>query len=379
MSDQARQQPGPGQPAGGPSPNSPWAVPPMAREGEPSDWHQDQQTEPLVQPPQVQPPQIQPPYSPPPQPGPPAPYVDPQYGQVPPVYVPPPPQQYGGPPPYAPPGPPVSGPPGVWGQPAPPVSAPPGAWGQPQPWRADPSVPPLPGPGTGSGGGSGAGRSTGGGGGSGSGSRALLWTIVVAVVVALLAGAGGYLVGTGGKLAPAGGEAKAAPSTSPPLTAFQSIQANRNKAKFDGALLDLATPWLPDVAPCLTDTDAGGPKKFRGESKRVNCRYGGVLLQFVAYLSANDHDGAQANAMKSNAAAAELAPGAAPAGTKTGASGTTGQYIEIARKESGSDRIVCGIVWSPDGSDAALYMEAGCDDILGGDWNAFRDLWHRHS
>ncbi|WP_433083509.1 hypothetical protein ACQP1P_04930 [Dactylosporangium sp. CA-052675] len=252
-----------------------------------------------------------------------------------------------------------------------------GPLGLPQPWTPDPSVPPLPKPGE---------SEPTGWFEAGSGGRTVLWTVVTAVVVAMLAGAGGYLIGTGGRLTrDAGGAgpqagASVAPSVSsaPSLHPFEATQAEKNRAKFDGSALDLATPWLTEMGGCQTSAEAGGPKLYSGEAKRVSCRYGGVLLQFVSYKTMTDHDVAQANATKENATSADIAPGVAAVTQKNGGSGTAGQYIEFARK--GADaKAVCGIAWSRTGADSALYMETLCDDVLGGNWDVLRDLWQRHS
>lgn len=212
-----------------------------------------------------------------------------------------------------------------------------------------------------------------------SGSRALVWTLVAAVIVAVLAGVGGYFLGAGSK-DQAGNDPVPGPSASasPSLGTFERAQATLNKAKFDGDLLPLATPWLADMGGCATNTDTGGPKLPSDETKHVFCRHGGVSVHFAQYASQTERDAGRAFRIQLSVTSPGLAPGQGAPGPKTGGSGATGQYVEYALKES-DGRALCGIWWNRDDGNAAVFMEALCEEVLGGDWQPFRDLWQRHS
>jgi hypothetical protein len=208
-----------------------------------------------------------------------------------------------------------------------------------------------------------------------SGGRALLWTILVAVVVAVLAGGGGYFLGGGGKKQ---ADAGPKPSASPSLDAFAQSQATLNRAKFDGDLLPIATPWLTDMGGCVSDTDTGGPPLQPDETKHVFCRHGGVSVHFAQYKSQTARDAARAYRVKLSYTSPGLAPGQGAPGPKAGGSGANGDYVEYALKED-DGRALCGIWWNRTDGSAALMMEALCEEVLGGDWQPFRDLWLRHS
>jgi hypothetical protein len=202
--------------------------------------------------------------------------------------------------------------------------------------------------------------------------------LAVGLVVALLAAAGAYFAGaaTGGGAGPAP-VASSAPSTS--LHPFEANQKTLNEAKFHGDLTPLGQPWLPYLGGCVADTDTGGPKLQPDESAHVLCRYGGVFVHFAQYKSANALSLERTYRQQLNLTTDSLAPGQQASSRKSGGvSHVQGNYVEYALK--GDDgRPLCGIWWNRDGSSGAMFMEALCQEVLGGSWAPLRDLWQRYS
>ena len=91
-----------------------------------------------------------------------------------------------------------------------------------------------------------------------------------------------------------------------------------------------------------------------------------------------DKDNARNYRQQMNLNSDDLMKGAEPPGRKDGGvSKASGRYIEYAVKiEDG--RPMCGIWWDRDGN-AAMLVEAFCQDTLSGKWEPLRDLWSRHS
>ena len=276
----------------------------------------------------------------------------------------PPPQQQQ--PPQQPPvpsGPPASGPPAS-GPPAsgPPTSgAPDPGWrdwqDNEQPWQ--PRITPQPAP---------------------TRSRLLLGLLIGLLVGALLAGVGGYFVGA----ATADGTVTADPTTSTApsgqaLPPYEASQLALNKAKFDGDLAPLAEPWLARMGGCVTDTETGGPKLQPDEKKHVFCRYGSVSIHFALYGTKPGRDNNRSYRQQLATTASDLAPGLQePAQKPGGVSGAPGSYVEYAFRDS-EGRALCGLWWDRDEGLAAMFIETLCEAGIGGNWDALRDLWQRHS
>ena len=207
----------------------------------------------------------------------------------------------------------------------------------------------------------------------------LVPALVAGLVVGVLAaGAGGFLIGRG-----SGGEADPAtsPSAAPSgsLPPYEASLVALNKNKFSGETAALAEPWLASMGGCTGNTDTGGPGLSQGELTHVLCRNGGVFLHFASYPEQAAKEVARNYRQQLALVGPELAPGLVQPERRTGGvSKAAGLYIEYAFK--GSDgRTLCGIWWDRDGSAAAVYMEALCQETLGGDWEPLRDLWARHS
>jgi hypothetical protein len=200
--------------------------------------------------------------------------------------------------------------------------------------------------------------------------------LAIGLVVALLAAAGAYFAGaaTGTRPAPV---ASTAPS--PSLHPFEANQKTLNEAKFSGDLTALAQPWLPYLGACLADTDTYGPKLLPDEARHVFCRYGGVSVHFAQYKSEDALSLERTYRQQLNLTTDSLAPGQqAPSRKAGGVSHAQGDYVEYALK--GDDgRPLCGIWWNRDSSSGAVFMEALCQDTLGGSWAPLRDLWQRYS
>ncbi|MEU1845017.1 hypothetical protein [Micromonospora sediminicola] len=205
-------------------------------------------------------------------------------------------------------------------------------------------------------------------------SRTGLW-IGGLVMAAVLAGGAGLLAG--GALAD--GDEPSTPSASASPALYEATQLSLNKAKFDAELMPLAEPWLGEVGGCAINTEKSGPALADGEKQHVFCRYLGVSLHFAAYESAEKKEAARAFRQQMGIIGRALAPGMREAAQATGGvSGATGNYVEYAG--NGQDgRPVCGIWWGRDDKVAAIYMETPCGAGLGGNWDALRDLWQRHS
>ncbi|GAB3072754.1 hypothetical protein [Micromonospora schwarzwaldensis] len=204
--------------------------------------------------------------------------------------------------------------------------------------------------------------------------RTGLW-IGGVVMAAVLAGGAGLLAGR----ALAGGDEPATPSASASPALYEATQYSLNKAKFDAGLMPLAEPWLGEMGGCAINTEKSGPALAAGEKQHVFCRYLGVSLHFAAYESPDKKEAARAFRQQMGIIGRALAPGLREAGPATGGvSGAPGGYVEYAG--NGRDgRPVCGIWWGRDDSVTALYLETPCGAGLGGNWDALRDLWQRHS
>ena len=206
-------------------------------------------------------------------------------------------------------------------------------------------------------------------------SRKGLWVGGI-VLTAVLAGGAGLLAG--GAL---GGEAKptAQPPASPAPPLFEKTQYTLNKAKFDADLVPLAEPWLARMGDCAADQEAAGPKLPKDEKRHVFCRYGNVFVHFALFDSPTKKDAARAYREQLAFVAGTLSPGLRQGSRTTGGvSGATGSYVEYAG-DPGNGPVMCGIWWDRDDSLGALYFETPCEAGVGGNWDALRDLWHRHS
>jgi hypothetical protein len=198
------------------------------------------------------------------------------------------------------------------------------------------------------------------------------------VVGVLAAGAGGYFIGQGnsGEASPSS-PGTAAPSGS--LPPYEASLVTINKAKFSGETSALAEPWLSAMGGCTSNTDTGGPGLSAGELTHVLCRNGGVFIHFASYPEPAKKEVARGYRQQLALDGPELAPGLVqPERREGGVTKAPGLYVEYAFKGD-DDRTLCGIWWDRDGSAAAVYMEALCQETLGGDWEPLRDLWSRHS
>ncbi|MFC7528581.1 hypothetical protein [Actinoplanes sp. GCM10030250] len=256
---------------------------------------------------------------------------------------------------------PNSGPPALaWGEPA----APETSWGRPQEAppaeestaRIVPPPPPAPKPA------------------QQSGRAGWIGGIVAA---ALVFGIGGYFIGAAG-----GGEPSDDPTAgpSPSLPLFEATQMSVNREKLNGELEGLAGPWLTSIDNCISNQEQGAPALGGDESRHVTCRYGSAWVHFVVYKGAEQKNAARTYRLQLNLNADEVAPGVQdPARINGGVSGAGGKVIEYAfRQQNG--RALCGMSWERDEDPlAASMIEAYCEEDLGGDWAALRDLWQRHS
>ncbi|MFB9234041.1 hypothetical protein ACFFWC_00570 [Plantactinospora siamensis] len=206
------------------------------------------------------------------------------------------------------------------------------------------------------------------------GPRRRVWVQALVGVALLLAG-GAIGFGWGNSQ----GRAAAKPDPSPSLPVYEATQFSINKAKFDGALAQLAEPWLAHMGGCAANTDSGGPDLPRDEERHVFCRYGGVSVHFALYDSPAKEDAARAYRAQLGLTGTALAPGLRPPTRTTGGvTGAPGSYVEYAFK-TGDGRAMCGIWWDRDDSVGAFYLESLCESGLAGNWDALRDLWHRNS
>ncbi|GGL19552.1 hypothetical protein [Mangrovihabitans endophyticus] len=188
----------------------------------------------------------------------------------------------------------------------------------------------------------------------------------------LVAGVGGFFIGRASvDDAPAVPQAPAAP---PALAAI----AAANRAEFGADLAPLAQPWLTDMSGCLSDRDPGGPHLGDGQQSHVLCRDGGMYLHFVAYSSADAKSADLAFRQQTALSSAAILPGAEQPGRKLGGvTGAPGTYVEYATR-AGDAPALCGVWWSRDNTDAAVYVDVLCDS-LGGSWTPLRAVWRRHS
>jgi hypothetical protein len=130
---------------------------------------------------------------------------------------------------------------------------------------------------------------------------------------------------------------------------------------------------------CTSNNDTGGPGLSAGELTHVLCRNGGVFIHFASYPEPAKKEVARGYRQQLALDGPELAPGLVqPERREGGVTKAPGLYVEYAFKGD-DDRTLCGIWWDRDGSAAAVYMEALCQETLGGDWEPLRDLWSRHS
>ncbi|MFJ8577356.1 hypothetical protein [Micromonospora sp. NPDC093277] len=203
--------------------------------------------------------------------------------------------------------------------------------------------------------------------------RSRVWLQAVVALVLLL---GGGAIGFGWGSSRGG---TPEPSPTPSLAVYEATQFSINKSKFDGALAQLAEPWLTRMGGCAADTDTGGPDLPPDEQRHVFCRYGGVSVHFALYDSPAKEDAARAYRGQLSLTGTALAPGLREATrTKGGVTGAAGSYVEYAFK-SGDDRPMCGIWWDRDDSVGAFYLETLCEAGIAGNWDALRDLWRRSS
>ncbi|MFY1695007.1 hypothetical protein [Solwaraspora sp. WMMA2101] len=161
-----------------------------------------------------------------------------------------------------------------------------------------------------------------------------------------------------------------------PPAITELIEANR--ASFPDDLLPVAQPWLADMSDCVADTDSDGPTLDPGQRSHVLCRDGGMYLHFVAYVSA-DAKAADLSFRRQIALnSSSVLPGADQPDRKLGGvTGVGGTYVEYAVR-AGEDPALCGVWWSPDDTDTAVYVDVLCDS-LGGEWEPLRAVWQRHS
>ncbi|WP_243704759.1 hypothetical protein [Micromonospora sp. KC723] len=201
-------------------------------------------------------------------------------------------------------------------------------------------------------------------------------SVAVALVLTLVAGTAGFFLGGGGGDKTA---APPAPSTSPSLPPYEAKQFAINKAKFEGELAPLAEPWLTRLGGCVVYGEAGAPKLPADEKRHVFCNYGGAWLHFALHQGRKQKDTARAYRQQLNLAGATVAPGMREATRTTGGvTGASGSYVEYAFEGDGG-RPICGVWWDRDDIEGAFYVETLCEEGLGGDWDALRDLWRRGS
>jgi hypothetical protein len=207
----------------------------------------------------------------------------------------------------------------------------------------------------------------------------LLIGLAIGLAVALLLGVGGFFLGRGTASPTAAPTASPAASPSASLHPYEASQLAINKTKLDGEFTALAQPWLAVLGGCATDTDTGGPKLPKDESKHVFCRYGSVSVHFSLFKSPTDRDNGRKFRQQLNSESDGLAPGLAAPGRKPGGvTKTQGNYVEYAFKEQ-DGRAICGIWWDHEDSQAVLLLESLCQEGLGGSWAPLRDLWQRYS
>ncbi|MGC4748941.1 hypothetical protein ACLQ28_25265 [Micromonospora sp. DT201] len=199
------------------------------------------------------------------------------------------------------------------------------------------------------------------------------WFLIAgALVLVLLAGAAGFFVGRSGDDA-------GAPSTEATLAPFEATQLSINKTKFEGELAPLAEPWLAQAGGCAAYNDLGAPFLPANEKRHIFCHYGGAFLHFVLYPDKKEKDAARAFRLQLNLAGGTLSPGLREATRTTGnISGVAGSYLEYVFKLK-DGRVMCGIWWDRDDTDAVTYIETLCQEGIAGNWDALRDLWRRGS
>lgn len=210
------------------------------------------------------------------------------------------------------------------------------------------------------------------------GNRRLGWVAGI-VGAALTAGVAGFFIGSAGK-----GETPTTEqtTTSAAQAPFESLQIAQNKAKLDRELAGLAGPWLtsPELDNCVSDVDKGAPALGGDEGRHVTCRYGAAWVHFVVFKSPEQKEAARVYRQQLNFNSDEITPGVRdPSRTNGGVSKAAGKLIEYAfRQQEG--RAMCGVFWErEEDPQAALMVEALCEESLGGAWEPLRDLWERHS
>ncbi|MBM0233450.1 hypothetical protein JNW91_17260 [Micromonospora sp. STR1_7] len=202
------------------------------------------------------------------------------------------------------------------------------------------------------------------------------WVLAAgALVLALVAGTAGFFIGG------AGGdeEPSTSPSTSASLPPYEATQLSLNSARFTGELAPLAKPWLPRIGGCVSYNGPGAPKLPADEKQHVFCDHSGAWLHFVLYPGKTQKDTARKFRATLNFSGASLAPGLREATRTTGGvTNTAGSYVEYAF-EGEDGRPLCGLWWDPDDTNSAFYIETLCEEGMGGNWDALRDLWRRGS
>ncbi|MGW3787185.1 hypothetical protein ACWD5Z_21555 [Micromonospora chokoriensis] len=202
------------------------------------------------------------------------------------------------------------------------------------------------------------------------------WILPVgALVIALVAGAGGFFVGKAGT----GEGASPSPTASASLSPYEATQLSINTAVFQGELAPLAKPWLSRIGGCVSYNTPGAPKLPSDEKQHVFCDHSGAWLHFVSYPGRTQKDAARKFRLQLNFSGASLAPGMREATRTTGGvTNTAGSYLEYAF-DGGDGRPICGLWWDPDNTNSAYYVETPCEQGIAGNWDALRDLWRRGS
>ncbi|MET7666684.1 hypothetical protein [Micromonospora luteifusca] len=198
-----------------------------------------------------------------------------------------------------------------------------------------------------------------------------LWVVVGGLVLVLAAGAGGYALG--GR-----GDSDKPPPATASLPPYQATQLSINKAKFTGELAALGESWLPELSGCVVYSDRGNPKLPQNEVGHVFCPYGAVEVHFALFREESLKVAARGQREELSRSNSALALGMREA-TRTagGVTGVAGSYVEYAFLVEG--QAYCGVWWDRDDSNGVMVLETPCMAGIGGNWDALRDLWHRHS
>ncbi|MER7275132.1 hypothetical protein ABT369_11785 [Dactylosporangium sp. NPDC000244] len=219
-----------------------------------------------------------------------------------------------------------------------------------------------------------------------SGSR--LWLgVLIGVLAGLLIFAptgwyvGGQLFGSAAKDGP--GPVAPSASAQPGLGVYESTQLRLNKTLFNGEMATMAEPWLPYISRCTkAGGEGGGAKLPQNEQLRITCQLGNMQVFFVEFKSAADREAELTTRKQQNGDAAQLAPGAAAPGQKTGTAGkNTGDYVEFAFKPAAAgSSSYAGIWWDRQGSDVlAARIEVAWVSGAEEKWDSLRDVWQRYS